>query len=306
MADIEAFFARDDAGLRRFGVVGWPLDYSLSPVMHNAALSQFVIPAVYRPLRVSPEEWPEWAAHLSGPGVARPLDGFNVTVPHKEKVLALAASVERVAALCGSANTMMRTPNGWRAANTDAPGLAEDLKAHGMEWSDKTVVLAGAGGAARSALLTVAAGPGRARRVFVVNRSRDRAEKMVKEFQSRLDLAEVVVSSDVRELDPSVDVFINATALGLNPADPPPVPLDRISSRTAVYDMIYHRETPLILAARSAGAPVAGGKGMLVNQAALAFEMWFETDLKKVHYTPRLLRDIMGRAFDAALKRTQP
>ncbi|MBP9128325.1 MAG: shikimate dehydrogenase [Elusimicrobia bacterium] len=287
-------------------MVGWPLDYSLSPAMHNAALTQFGIPAVYRALRVSPDDWPEFARQLKTPG-ASPLEGFNVTVPHKERVLALACALTDTASLCGSANTMIRTPDGWRADNTDAPGLAEDLKALQMCWKDKNVVLAGAGGAARSALLTVATGSDRAQRVILVNRSRDRAEGLVKEFQSRLELSELVVCSDGAGALASADLIINATSLGLKPEDPVPVPLERIRSGMAVYDMVYHRETPLVRGARSVGARAAGGKGMLVNQGALAFERWFETDLKKVHYTPRLLREIMGRAFDAALnERTQP
>jgi shikimate dehydrogenase len=306
LAGIDSIFSQDGPGVRRFGVVGWPLDYSLSPAMHNAALHQFGIPAVYRALRVSPDNWPDFANQLKTPG-ASPLEGFNVTVPFKEKALALASTVADTAALCGSANTLIRTSEGWRADNTDAPGLAEDLKAHQMNWKDRNVVLAGAGGAARSALLTVATGADRAKRVFLVNRSRDRAERLVREFQSRRDVSELVVCSDVGEALALADVIINATSLGLKPDDPVPVPLDQIRSGMAVYDMVYHRETPLVRAARSAGARAAGGKGMLVNQGALAFERWFETDLKKVHYTPRLLREIMGRAFDAALnERTQP
>lgn len=292
---------------RQFGVVGWPLDYTLSPAMHNAAINRFAIHAVYRAVRVSPEAWPEWARQMTSPGGEPSLEGFNVTVPHKEKALVLASSVGSRVALCGAANTLVRTADGWRAENTDVPGLAEDLMAQGMGWKDKTVLLAGAGGAARSALMAVADGTGRAKRVVLVNRSRERAERLVKEFQSRLGFSDLVVGSDAAEAVSSADLIINATSLGLKPDDPAPVPLDRLRSRMAVYDMVYHRETPLLRAARSAGALSAGGKGMLVNQGALAFEMWFETDLKKVDYTPRLLREIMGRAFDAALnERTQP
>jgi shikimate dehydrogenase len=292
---------------RQFGVVGWPLDYTLSPAMHNAALSRFAIPAVYRAVRVSPEAWPEWARQVTSPAGEPSLDGFNVTVPHKEKALVLASSVGSRAALCGAANTLVRTADGWRAENTDVPGLAEDLMAHGMGWKDKTVLLAGAGGAARSALLAVAAGTGRAKRVVLVNRSRERAERLVKEFQSRPEFSDLVVGPDTAEAVSSADLIINATSLGLKPDDPARS-LWTGSGRGWRFTTWFITGKRRCSARRGRRGPCRrGGKGMLVNQGALAFEMWFETDLKKVDYTPRLLREIMGRAFDAALnERTQP
>ncbi|MBK8575093.1 MAG: shikimate dehydrogenase [Elusimicrobia bacterium] len=281
-------------GARRFGVVGWPLDYSLSPAMHNAAISFLGFNAAYRALRVSPDEWEGFAKNVD-------LDGFNVTIPYKEKVLALAQSLAGNVAVCRAANTLVRRSDGWEAHNTDGPGLLEDLRDHAMAWEGKSVVLLGAGGAARAALFAL--GPG-ARFITLVNRSLDRALGLAKEYEEAGGKGEVRVFQDIETSLRGADLLINATAVGLKAGDPSPVPERCLRQGLSLYDMIYHRETALVAAARATGARAVGGLGMLVNQGALGFELWFKDDLKKVKCDPRLLRKIMGDAARAALNKT--
>ncbi len=281
----------DPANARQFGVVGWPLDYSLSPAMHNAALSFFGFNAVYGALKIAPDKWDEFAKTLS-------LDGFNVTIPYKEKVLGLAKILKSNVSVCGAANTMVRGPDGWEAHNTDGAGLLEDLRDHQMAWEGKSIVLLGAGGAARAALFAL--GP-QARSITVVNRSLDRARLLAKAFDRGGGDGKIRVGQDVEEALREADLLINATSVGLKDGDPCPVPPALLRRELSVYDMIYHRETVLVSAARRTGARTVGGLGMLVNQGALAFELWFEEDLKKVKYDPRVLRKIMGDAARAAL-----
>lgn len=292
-----AVFADAPEGARRFGVVGWPLDYSLSPAMHNAAMAFFGVNAVYRSLRISPEKWDEFSKTLL-------FDGFNVTIPYKEKALGLAAVLQGNVSVCRAANTLVRVGGRWEAHNTDGQGLLEDLRDQKMAWEGKSVVLLGAGGAARAALFSLGEG---ARSISLVNRSADRALALAKDFRESGGKAEVLVNLQVEAALAGADLLVNATSVGLKGGDPSPVPVERLRRDLAVYDMIYHRETALVSSARKAGAPAVGGLGMLVNQGALAFELWFKDDLKKVKYDPRVLRKIMGDAARAALKeRTIP
>lgn len=295
--DLNKLFSDVPAGVRRFGVVGWPLDYSLSPAMHNAAMAFFGFNAVYRALKISPEEWDGFAKNVA-------LEGFNVTIPYKEKVLSLASSLKGTVSVCRAANTMVRGAEGWEAHNTDGQGLLEDLRDQKMAWEGRSVVLLGAGGAARAALFSLGTG---ARFVTLVNRSLERARVLAKDYGDAGGKGDVRVAQSVEESLRGADLLINATSVGLKDGDPSPVPVECLRRDLPVYDMIYHRETVLINAARAIGATAVGGLGMLVNQGALAFELWFQEDLKKVKYDPRTLRKIMGDAARAALKeRTIP
>lgn len=298
MADLLKVFSGAPSGVRWYGVVGWPLDYSLSPAMHNAALSHFKFPATYRAVRVPPDEWDGFArALLENPGPW--LEGLNVTLPYKEAVFSLPVKIEGPAAECHAANTLVREPGGWMATNTDGAGFLEDLRENHVAWEGKKVVLLGAGGAARAALFAL----GRhARSVALLNRSRDRALSLAKDFCAAGGRAEVQVNPNREEALATADLLVNATSVGLKEGDPCPVPRETLRRDLTVYDMIYHRETALVEASRETGALAVGGIGMLVNQGALAFELWFQKDLKKVKYDPRILRQIMGDAARSALK----
>ncbi len=287
--------ALDSTGPRQFGVVGWPLDYSLSPAMHNAAISYFGINAVYGAFRVPPDSWDDFARE-AGSGLR--LEGFNVTVPYKEKVLSLAKFYKGTVALCRAANTLVRRPAGWAAYNTDGQGLLEDLRDHKMGVEGKSIVLLGAGGAARAALFALGDVPCS---IAMINRSAERAQRLAEDFRSAGFKAEVLVNPPLQETLKRADLLINATSVGLRDGDLLSVPSEALHPGLAVYDMIYHRETAIVKAALRAGAVAVGGLGMLVNQGALAFELWFEEDLKKVKYDPRVLRKIMGDAARAAL-----
>lgn len=301
MADLRTVFADVPTDHRRFGVIGWPLGYSLSPAMQNAAIARFGFRAVYRAVKVAPADWTEF---LETVGEQNGLEGFNVTIPYKEKILALASSVHSSAALCGAANTLVRGPRGWKAFSTDGQGLLDDLREKNIAWEGKSVVLLGAGGAARAAFFALGK---TARSIALVNRSRGRAENLAKEFRSQGAGAEVQVNPGLREALEGAELLVNATSVGLGEGDPSPVPRESLRASLAVYDMVYHRETALVKDGRAAGAAAVGGLGMLVQQGAQAFELWFGEDLKKVKYDPPELRGIMASAASAALKeRTNP
>lgn len=300
--DLHKLFLDVPPGGRWFGVAGWPLDYSLSPAMHNAALSFFGFPATYRTMRVTPEEWDVFARDILE-GMGDRWGGINVTIPYKERILSLPVIRKGMVVECRAANTLVREQKGWAAYNTDGPGLLEDLKEHRISWEGKSVVLLGAGGASRGVLFAL----GRlARSITIINRSEERALSLREDFRAAGGLAEVSATSRMEESLSSADLLVNATPVGLKEGDPCPVPINCLRRDLSVYDMVYHRETSLVKASREAGAISVGGLGMLVNQGALSFELWFQEDLKKVKYDPRVLRKIMGDAARAALKGRNP
>ncbi len=253
-----------------FGLLGHPVGHSLSPSMHNAAFAALGIDAVYLAFDVEPGQLAEALAGSWALGVA----GWNVTVPLKEAVLALAAEVDPQAELVGAANTLVRIQAGWQAHNTDVAGfaraLAEDL---GFRPPGRRCWIWGAGGAARAAVVALASGG--AQEILVTNRNATRARRLVRELGPRLIPARVA-AVDLAAFAPRPgDLVVGATPAGLS--DDASWPWDLGSCRDLfVYDMAYRRgaETPLVDQARALGHRAASGRSMLLHQGAEAFRLW--------------------------------
>lgn len=252
-------------------LIGDPVAHSRSPAMHNAALAALGIAARYRAVQTTAAELPDRLAALRQPHFL----GANVTLPHKQAVIPLLDEIEPAAARIGAVNTIVRQPDGrLLGVNTDAPGLLADLAAAGWTPVEQEVVILGASGAARAAAFALAdAG---VNGITIVNRSLMRA----------IDLAAAAAANQpalrIRALslsDPAVTdvvarctLLINATALGWHDNETP-IPDPPVGPHCLVYDMVY-RETALLRAAVARGARVRDGRGMLVEQGALAFERW--------------------------------
>jgi shikimate dehydrogenase len=278
-----------NASTRCCAVLGHPVRHSASPAMHNAALAALGLDWRYLAFEVHPRDLP---AAFAG-ARAMKFAGLNLTVPHKTAALKLADVVHEKARLLGAVNTIVfETPGpkgDWiplgrvadqdvgpirsHAYNTDAEGLARSLKEEfqGPDLRGASVLLLGAGGAARAAALQLAE-EGVAR-LFLVNRTADRAGEIAAAVAARFPTVNINQSLP----DGPVDLVINATSLGLKPDDPPPVSEDWLNSRRPrrVYDMIYRpAETALLRAAKKAGCQTANGLGMLLYQGAAALELW--------------------------------
>ncbi len=252
-------------------LIGDPVAHSRSPAMHNAALAALGIAARYRAVQTTAAELASRLTELRQPTFL----GANVTLPHKQAVMLFLDEIEPTAARIGAVNTIVRLSDGrLLGTNTDAPGLLADLAAARWTPTDQEVVILGASGAARAAAFALAdAGVSS---ITIVNRSLMRA----------IDLAAATAANQpalrVRALalsDPAVDevvarctLLINATALGWRD-DETPLPDPPVGTHCLVYDMVY-RETTLLRAAAARGAQVRDGRGMLVEQGALAFERW--------------------------------
>jgi shikimate dehydrogenase len=301
--DLKSLFQDVPAGRAWYGVVGSGIPYTLSPALHNAAIARYGLKAAYRKIDI-PES--EWASFLSQKDL---LSGFNITNPFKEKAREIGSGPSGVEwGFVGAVNTAHRQAL-WVVENTDVEGFRSDAESQGIQFGNKNVLILGAGGAARAALGAFLwphrPGP---KTVTVCNRNPARAEELVREFSSarsgvpppRVRAARLENDSVFRE----ADVIINATRAGQTPGDPPPLDPARLRPGQAVYDMVYHRETELLKAARAQGCLAVGGLGMLVNQGALAFERWFGEELKKLKYDALELRRVMREAAQNAKKET--
>ncbi|MCR4419637.1 MAG: shikimate dehydrogenase [Clostridia bacterium] len=257
------------------GVIGWPVEHSVSPAMHNAALAALNLDGVYVAFPVPPAEVGAALEGLWALGVR----GANVTIPHKQAVLPHLSGLSPEARAAGAVNTLVRGDTGWVGYNTDGPGfmraLAEEL---GSPTSGLRALLLGAGGAARAVAFALA-GAG-AEAVTVANRSRERGQALVRDLADRTRASVRLVPLEPEALAGALaesDLLVNCLPVGMYPRseEMPPVPADKLVPPLMVCDLIYNpRPTRLLLTARAQGCRVMDGLAMLVAQGALAFELW--------------------------------
>jgi shikimate dehydrogenase len=266
--------ARITGRTRLAGIIGWPVEQSLSPIMHNAAYRAVEFDCVYLPLPVADETD---LIRVVGAIRVLPFVGFNVTMPYKQVMLDLCDEVAMLAQMAGAVNTVHCVDGRLIGYNTDGRGLVDALRAElGFEPAGARVALVGSGGAAGAALVSLVLG--KAARVTIVNRTVENAEELAERIRphARETTIEVVALDEgAEEVVRSADLVVNATPLGMHPGDDSPVPAGWMRNGQIVADMIYRAEpTPLVAAARSAGATAVDGLGMLVAQGATAMEIW--------------------------------
>ncbi len=256
------------------GVIGDPVSHSRSPVMHNAALAELDADYIYVafPVKIT-----DLAAALAG-FAATGVQGFNVTIPHKQTVLPLLAEVSADAQAIGAVNTVWRTPQGWAGTNTDIAGFIAPLKAL-RPWSGATAVILGNGGAARA---TVA---GCLRLGFSKIRVFGRRPQNLEAFLHSWQDSSLNPPLSVHRLDTishylaEADLIVNTTPIGM-PSAAAATPLDRetltlTKPETVVYDLIYTpRPTHFLRLADQQGLTTLDGAEMLVQQGAAALEIW--------------------------------
>ncbi|WP_321532039.1 shikimate dehydrogenase [uncultured Desulfuromonas sp.] len=261
-----------------YGILGDPVQHSQSPVMQNAAFTALGIDAVYVPFHVLPEGLEEAVAGLK----ALQVQGVNVTVPHKEKVCAFVDRLDEEAALIGAVNTIVREGNAFVGYNTDGLGLVHSLKADlNVDVYQKNVMVLGAGGAARSAIVALAQQG--VKRLTIANRTVDRAQQLVERYQGSFPGVDFLVSSltcdALANVVSEADLIVNSTSLGLSGESFNVIPWHVVRKQSAFYDMIYSAQgTPLVQAARERGHNSCDGLGMLIAQGEAAFRLWTGKD----------------------------
>ena len=256
-----------NATTKRACVIGWPIEHSRSPLIHNYWIKQYKLDAEYGREAVKPEELPGFVRSLRERGYV----GCNVTLPHKEAVFALTEPDDRAEAV-GAANTLFYDGEVLRSTNTDVEGFLGNLDQATPAWDRglETAVVLGAGGGAKAvvfALLTR-----EVRRIYLVNRTPARAEVLRKKFGAAVHLANW---TELTGLLGGAGLLVNTTSLGM--AGQPPLEINlRGPSSLVVSDIVYSPlQTALLRLARDRGLRTADGLGMLLHQAVRGFQLWF-------------------------------
>jgi shikimate dehydrogenase len=265
MSEVAAPPARVAGSTRTVGVIGWPVEHSLSPAIHNAAFATLGLDWVYVPMPVPPGQVPAAIGGLRALGFA----GANVTMPHKSASAEAVDELSDDARLLGAVNTIVVGPQAISGHNTDVSGFDRFLREDaGFDPAGRTTLLFGAGGAARACALTLARG-GLAR-LTVATRDPSRVEGVRTSLEGSGTAVSAVRLDDAPH--ETADLVVNATPLG---SAGEALPLPPLGPGVLAVDLVYRpSSTPLQAAARDAGGRAFGGLGLLLRQAAISFELW--------------------------------
>lgn len=264
-----------DAQSAVYGIIGYPVAHSLSPLMHNTAFKELGVNACYKLFPLKEDELDGFFTALHDQSSA--ILGLNVTVPYKEQVIPYLDSISPLAQKIMAVNTIVinkeRKLIGY---NTDAPAFLSHLAELGFNTRDKKIAILGAGGSARAILTVLCMIPERPDVIRVYNRTAPRLDALLEDLRTRVDagIVEQVMSIDDLGVQ-EADLLINTTSVGLRGDDPSLVDADLIRPGMLVYDLVYNPpETALLEMAKDRGARTANGLGMLYYQGVLAFQRW--------------------------------
>jgi shikimate dehydrogenase len=248
-------------------LIGWPAAHSRSPLIHHYWLRTLGIAGGYVIEAVPPDEFKDFLLRLSLRGFV----GANVTIPHKERALALSKPDARARAV-GAANTLWFENGELCSTNTDVEGFINNLDACAPGWdrAEDALVL-GAGGSSRAVLFGLL--DRGIKRVHLANRTLARAQSLADQFGA--DILPVAWNA-FGDLLPRAGLLVNTTSLGMKGQPPLEIDVARLPSHAVVADLVYvPLDTPLLAASRARGLKTADGLGMLLHQAVRGFELWF-------------------------------
>jgi shikimate dehydrogenase len=281
LADLQSWHAFDPP--IRLGVLGDPVEHSLSPQMQDAALKHCKIDMQYARFHILPGEL------RPALDLIRNLEfvGLNLTIPHKIAGLEFLDTAEENAKRIGAANVIKIDRGKTHGFNTDGRGFSRAVREEfSVDLRDLRILVLGAGGAARAIALQCA--KENCERLVIANSTFERGQQLADSLRIFFEGPKVLGPVARLQAIPweerafqfqiaNIDLVINATPVGLNRGDPSPIPSRLLAPHLMVYDTIYSAtQTPLVAAALEAGARGANGLSMLLHQGALAFEIWFE------------------------------
>ncbi|MGI8853085.1 MAG: shikimate dehydrogenase [Methyloceanibacter sp.] len=262
--------------MKRACVIGWPVEHSRSPLIHNYWLKLHGIDGSYEKEAVPPGEAEAFLRSLAERGYV----GANVTLPHKLAALKSADIADEAAYAIGAANTLWLDQAGrLNATNTDALGFMTNLEAQAPRWNlgRRPVLVIGAGGAARAILYGLHKGG--AAKLLLANRTRDKAETLTGSFGPMSETRDWIEVVDWKERNRAVadcGLLVNTTSLGMTGQAPLDIDLAGLPADAVVADIVYAPlVTPLLTAAKNRGRTTVDGLGMLLHQAVPGFERWF-------------------------------
>ena len=264
--------------LKKFAVIGDPIDHSLSPKIHKLFAESSGLDISYEAIQVEKKDFVSAVTSLFDSGY----EGLNVTLPLKEDAFNYANELSEESKLSGSVNTLWKEGSFICADTTDGRGLVKDLTSKNISLSNLEVVILGAGGSARAIIPSLL--KEKPSSITIANRTFSKAEELAKKFSLPDNQLKAVSTS--QPLDCSPDLVINTTSAGVLNQEMD-LPSNIFSQDTCVYDLSYSREeTSFIMRAKNSGSDVCyDGIGMLIQQAALSFEIWTKhkpkTDINK-------------------------
>lgn len=262
-----------DGKTRVCGLIGNPVEHTLSPLIHNHLAEMTGQNMVYVPFQVAEDSV---EAAVKG-AYALNIQGLNVTVPHKSAVMPWLQETDALAQKIGAVNTLVRTGGGYKGYNTDMPGLLRAMQSEGIQIKGETVLLLGAGGAARAvAFLCVSEG---AERVYVYNRTFEKAQQVAAEVNAAFGTDCVRAVMQPQELEEERFLAIQGTSVGLHPnVQQTPLPDGTIYDRIHTgVDLIYRpAQTRFMRLVEAHGGKTMNGLKMLLYQGIIAYELWNE------------------------------
>lgn len=260
--------------MKHYAVIGYPVTYSVSPLMHNAAFEYLKIPAIYEHCPIKPSELDQKISFLK-----ENYDGFNITIPLKELMLAYVNDVSEEVNEIGAMNTAMILNDEIYGYNTDPYGFSEGFKFHsGQTLSGISAIVLGSGGASKSVVYQLAYE--KALKVTVVARNESKSKNLIKNFNRYFPDVEFKAISEAHLQDISVkdyQLLVNTTPVGMHSEKQVPFGWSQFHSNLWVYDLIYvPGETQLLAHAKKKSAKILNGLNMLLYQGAKSFEIWFD------------------------------
>jgi shikimate dehydrogenase len=254
------------------GVIGDPIEHTLSPTIHNAAFNHLKLDFVFLAFRVRANDLENVMRGIRGLGI----HGLNVTMPHKNKVIDYLDEMDPTVKFLSSANTILNREGKLSGFNTDGVGALQTLRENGVDLSEKKVLLLGAGGAAKAIAFSLTPEVGE---LIILNRATEKATKLAEALRqiSNKKIVTGSLSKDVISQNMAdSDLLINATSVGMHPAaDQSVVSPQSLRSALTVMDIVYNPiETKLAKDAKAAGAKVISGVEMLIHQGAASFKIF--------------------------------
>lgn len=256
------------------GLIGNPLGHSFSPVMQNRAFKKMGLNFLYIPIEVEEEGLGDVIRGIRRMNFA----GFNVTIPYKIKVIEFMDDLDDLAKLIGAVNTAVITKGRIKGYNTDGEGFVRSLEeSAAFHVKGSSVFVIGSGGAARAITMTLAARG--AERLYICNRTGERAERLCQDINKGVRECAVAVSMEPGEMErilKDIDILVNATSIGMHPnAGELPLDMSLVQEGTVVCDIVYNPpRTEFLNQAAKKGCTTVNGLGMLAYQGAEAFALW--------------------------------
>jgi shikimate dehydrogenase len=278
------------------GVIGYPVEHSLSPVMHNAAIADLGLDYIYLPFPIEPENLEIAIAGFAAIGVV----GFNVTIPHKQAIMPLLSEISPVAQAIGAVNTVSRQNHQWVGTNTDIEGFVAPLQTtYQQDWSQKAAVILGNGGAAR-AIVAGCHQLGFAK-IHVVGRNIQKLQ----EFRNSWGNSPLAENLQVHTWDalinliPQANLLVNTTPIGMySKVNESPLSvgeMKKLPPGAIAYDLIYTpNPTQFLQQAEKQGVIAINGLEMLVQQGVAALKIWLQRETVPVEVMRQALQNHLG------------